>query len=476
MNRLKGLLLLIIAGGLIVGNVCARPNLIFVMADDLGYADLGCYGQKAFRTPNLDLMAAEGMRFTDAYAGCTVCAPARSTLLTGLHMGHTSVRSNTGGAPLVDSDKTLGEVLKGAGYATGGFGKWGLGDLDTEGAPEKQGFDRFYGYYHQVHAHSYYPDYLIDTGKKVPLPGNKDFLKNHPGAGGKPDMNDAQPAQFSHYLIRDAMFDWIRANKDRPFFCYAPWTPPHGGYEMPASDPAWQAVKDEDWSVEAKGHAAFTIMLDRDMASLFSLLRELGIDRNTVVFFCSDNGSSDRFEGTLDSCGPFRGQKRSLYEGGIRVPFIVRWPGAIEPAQTSRLPIYFPDVMPTLAELAGAQHGLPADLDGVSFVPTLLRLPVMQIVHDSLYWEFTPVNWGEGGVLEPEKTAQALRVGRWKAVKDTLDADIQLYDLATDLGETNNLAAQHADVVKEMSKAFQLVRREMRPQPEPDKPEGQRFR
>ena len=476
MNWIKGLLPLLVAACGFAANACARPNLIFVMADDLGYADLSCYGQKAFRTPNLDLMAAEGMRFTDAYSGCTVCAPARSTLMTGTHMGHTSVRSNTGGVPLLAEDVTLAEVLKQAGYVTGGFGKWGLGDLDTDGVPEKQGFDRFLGYYHQVHAHTYYPDYLIDTGRKVPLPGNENFQKNNPGKGGMPDLNDGKPAQFAHYLIKQAMFDWIRANKDQPFFCYAPWTPPHAKFEMPASDPAWQSVKDEPWDDDAKGHAAFAIMVDRDMGELFALLRELGIDKNTVVFFCSDNGSEGRYDGILDSSGPLRGSKRALYEGGIRVPFIVRWPGVIRPAQTSRLPVYFPDIMPTLAALGGAQSGLPADLDGLSIVPTLLGRPDLQLIHDYLYWEWTLVNWDKGGVLEPENTMQAVRTGNWKALRDRLDAEIELYDLSLDPGETNNVAADNPALLREIARVFQDVRSEPRPQPEPDKPAGQRFR
>jgi arylsulfatase A-like enzyme len=476
MNWIKGFLLLIIAACGSASNAAARPNLIFVMADDLGYADLGCYGQNAFVTPNLNLMAAEGMRFTAAYSGSTVCAPARSTLMTGMHVGHTSVRSNTGGVPLLQADVTVAEVLKQAGYATGGFGKWGLGDLDTTGAPENQGFDRFVGYYHQVHAHDYYPEYLIDTGKKMPLPGNQDFHKNNPGSGGMPDMNDGKPAQFAHYIIKQAMFDWIRASKDQPFFCYAPWTPPHAQFEMPASDPAWQSVKDAPWSDNAKGHAAFTIMLDRDMGELFGLLRELGIDDNTVVFFCSDNGSEGRYDGVLDSSGPLRGFKRSLYEGGIRVPFIARWPGMIKPAQRSGLPIYFPDVMPTLAELGGVDTGLPTKLDGLSFAPTLLGRPDLQLVHDYLYWEWTRVNWGQGERLDSTNTAQAVRIGQWKAVRDRLDSDIELYDLSKDLGETNNIAPDHPIIVQEIDRILNEVPSNMRPQPEPKRPEGQQFR
>ncbi len=476
MNWIKRIVPLLVAGSLFVASSWAQPNIIFVMADDLGYADLSCYGQKAFRTPNLDLMAAEGMRFTQAYSGCTVCAPARSTLMTGQHMGHTSVRSNTGGVPLLDGDVTVAEVLKRSGYATGGFGKWGLGDLGTDGVPEKQGFDRFFGYYHQIHAHTYYPDYLIDTGKKVSLPGNQGFRKSHPGQSGLPDLNQGQPAQFAHSLIKQAMFEWIRANKDKPLFCYAPWTLPHANFEMPASHPAWQAVKDRPWSDKAKGHAAFTLMLDRDMGELFALLRELQIDDNTVVFFCSDNGPDDRYEGDLDSAAPCRGFKRSLYEGGIRVPLIVRWPGVIRPAQNCPLPVYFPDILPTLVELAGVQAGLPSNLDGVSFVPALCNRPKLQILHDALYWEHTAVQSARGGIVEPGSTAQAVRMGKWKGIRNHRDAAIELYDLGVDPGETNNLAGSFPDLIQEMTRVFQDFRTDPRPQPEPEMPEGQQFR
>lgn len=467
MNWFRLFLLPFLCASLAGAQSPAQPNIVFVMVDDLGYADLGCYGQTNFTTPYLDLMAAEGVRFTDAYSGCTVCAPARSTLMTGKHMGHTSVRSNTGGVPLLDGDVTLAEVLKKAGYATGGFGKWGLGAEGTDGAPEKQGFDRFFGYYHQIHAHSYYTDYLIDTGKRVELPGNKGFYEKHKGQGGKPSKNGDQVAEFSHHRIRSEMMDWIRAHKDQPFFCYAPWTPPHGNYELPEDDPAWQAVKNESWSTKAKVHAAFTKMIDRDMGALFRLMEELGIDQKTIVFFCSDNGADERFEGELDSCGPLRGFKRSMYEGGIRVPLIVRWPGHITPAQTSDLPVFFPDVLPTLAQLAGASDLLPPDIDGLSFLPTLIKHGY-QIRHPSLYWEFTPVNW-QTKTLAPDQMMQAARVGQWKGVRNSPQAPIEVYDLSTDPGEQHDLAARVKETVKEFSRIFETARTEPRPQPEPPK-------
>ncbi|MGF1579748.1 MAG: arylsulfatase [Gemmataceae bacterium] len=394
-----------------------RPNIIYVIVDDMGYADLSCYGQKSYKTPNLDRMAAQGIRFTDAYSGSTVCAPSRSTIMTGQHTGHTPLRVNGGGAPLPDEVVTLTEVLKQAGYATGGFGKWGLGDVDTEGVPEKQGFDRFFGYYDQVHAHNYYPSFLVDTGKRYDL---------------NPKLPEAK--RHTQNLIFREMKKWIRDNKQKPFFCYAPWTPPHARYQIPSNDPAWLAVKDKPWPMRTRGHAAFNLMVDRHVGELFALLQELGIDDNTIVIFSSDNGASMRNDGTLNSCGPFRGFKRSLHEGGLRVPFIVRWPGKIKPGQVTDLPIYFPDLMPTFADLAGASKLLPKDIDGISFVPTLLTNG-KQKRHKFMYWE-----WGR------KRLQRGVRHGQWKLVKKKTKWEV--YDLSTDLGETKDLSAKHANLIR----------------------------
>jgi len=303
-----------------------KPNIIFIVVDDMGWADLGCYGSRQIKTPNIDQMAAEGVRFTDAYSGCTVCAPARSVLMTGLHMGHTSVRGNTGGIPLRDEDVTIAEVLKRAGYATGGFGKWGLGDVQTPGVPEKHGFDEFFGYYHQVHAHDYWTQYLWRNSQKVPMSGEKGSVE-----------------RYTHNRIFEQMLKFIRQNQDKPFFCYAPWTPPHGQYQIPESDPAWQMYKDKSWPRDAKVVAAMDTMIDRHVGELIDLLRELEIDERerTIVFFCSDNGAAKRFDGVLDSSGPLRGFKRSMYEGGIRVPLIARWPGKTKGGTVSEHACYF---------------------------------------------------------------------------------------------------------------------------------------
>lgn len=434
-----------------------KPNIIFIIVDDMGWADLGCYGSRQIKTPNIDAMAAEGIRFTQAYSGCTVCAPARSVLMTGLHMGHTSVRGNTGGIPIRDEDVTVAEVLKRAGYATGGFGKWGLGDVGTPGVPEKQGFDEFFGYYHQVHAHDYWTPYLWHNSRKVPMAGEK---------------GDAQ--RYTHYRIFEQMLKFIRKNKDRPFFCYAPWTPPHGSYQIPESDPAWQMYKDKNWPKNAKVVAAMDTMIDRHVGELLALLKKLEIDRSTIVFFCSDNGVANRFEGILDSSGPLQGAKRSMYEGGIRVPLIARWPGRTRPGAESDHVCYFADVMPTLAELAAASRYMPPNMDGLSLVPTLTGKPNRQKKHEYLYWEWARYNWGKRQDI-PNGLMQAVRMGKWKVVRHQSDQPFELYDLSKDIGEKNNLAEKHPEIVAKIEAYIRRDRVEPRPQIEPEKPKGKRF-
>jgi arylsulfatase A-like enzyme len=434
------------------------PNIIFIVVDDMGYADLGCFGSKVIQTPRIDQMAEQGMKFTQFYSGCTVCAPARSTLLTGKHMGHTTVRGNTGGVSLLESDITIGEVMKKAGYATAGFGKWGLGDLDTPGVPEKHGFDTFFGYYHQIHAHYYYPEYLIHNGKKIDLPGNKDGKKE----------------QYTHYIIFEEMKKFIRENKNQPFFCYAPWTPPHGHYEIPDTEPAMDFYKDKNWPRKTKVIAAMDSMIDRNVGEIIDLLRELGIDKNTLIFFCSDNGAADRQEGYLDSSGPLRGQKRAMYEGGLRSPMIAYWPGKIEPGTVSDLQWYFPDVLPTMADFAKANTFLPNDIDGISVKPTLTN-EGEQIKHDCLYWEWPVYNWGKR--IYPENgLMQAVRCGDWKMLRHKKDQSWELYDLSDDIGEQNNIADQHPEIISKLSNWIKENRMDPVPQIEPPKPEGRIFR
>ena len=439
-----------------------RPNIVFIMVDDMGYADLGCYGSKVIATPHIDRMASEGMRFTQAYSGCTVCAPARSTLMTGTHMGHTSVRGNTGGIALLDTDVTIAEVLKRAGYATGGFGKWGLGDIDTQGAAEKQGFDLFYGYYHQIHAHSYWPRYLIRNGRKQILPGNN----GHDGI------------IYAHELIFRETLRFIEKNKDRPFFCYAPWTPPHGNYQIPPDLPEWQFYRDKPWPKRDKVIAAMESWIDRQVGLLLEHLHRLGLSEKTVVFFCSDNGASFRMEGTLNSSGPLKGRKRSLYEGGIRVPMIAYWPGHIPAGSVSDLPCYFPDMMPTFAELAGAVSDVPRDVDGLSIVPTLLGEKVAghrQKRHDYLYWEWPQYNWGRRQ-YDSHGLMQAIRVGNWKLLRHRTDQPWELYDLSKDVGEADDLAADHPVMVTRLAAMIDKAHTQPREQREPEMPKGRYFR
>jgi len=387
-----------------------KPNIIFIVVDDMGYHDLGCFGSKTILTPNIDKMCAEGVKFTDCYSGDTVCAPARSTLMTGYHKGHTPVRGNSGGIPLRPEDVTVAEVLKAAGYATGGFGKWGLGNQGKGGAAEKQGFDLFFGYYNQWHAHTYYT-HLFRNSEKVELNG-----------------------RYTHHAIYDETIKFIKdhGRAGRPFFCYCPWTPPHAAYQIPADEPAWALYKDKPWDKPAKVAAAMDSMMDRQVGEILGLLTELGIDDNTIVFFTSDNGAAKRFDGVHNSCGKMKGQKRSMNEGGIRVPMVVRWPGKIAPGSVSDLPWYFPDVMPTLAELAGATREVPKDIDGISIVPTLLGQG-RQKRHEYLFWC---------------SGARAVRMGKWKGIGRS--GSVRLYDLSSDISESHNLAAQHADIAKKI--------------------------
>jgi len=415
------------------GKANRPPNILFIILDELGYFELSCMGNAYLKTPNIDRMAAEGMRFTQLLAGAPVCAPTRSCLMQGLHSGHTTVRGNRGGDSLCKDDVTVAEVLKKAGYATGGFGKWGLGDTGSPGVPERHGFDTFFGYYHQVHAHTFYPSYLIRNSEKVPLAGNTDAYYE-----GK---------TFSHYLIYDETVKFIRENKDRPFFCYCPWTPPHGLWGFPKDDPAWQDYKDKPWTVgqrskdDGKVYAAMVKMIDRQIGQLFELLKELKLDDNTIVFVCGDNGGQAYFKSKSypnglfsPNGGVFRGGKGNLYEGGLRIPFICRWPGKVKPGAVSEHLGYFPDIMPTLAEIAGID--LILKTDGISIVPTLMGENVSgrkQKQHDYLYWEFG--------------SSVAVRIGNWKAVKPKRNVPFALYDLTRDVGEQNNLADQHPDLI-----------------------------
>ncbi len=406
-----------------------KPNIVYIMCDELGYFEPSFMGSKTIRTPRIDQFATEGVWFTQALAGSAVCAPTRCVLMSGKHSGHTSVRVNGGGTPMRAEEKTIADMLRGGGYATGGFGKWGCGGRGSTGVPEKHGFDVFLGYYDQVHAHSYYPPYIIRNSKEVPLPGNK---------GG------STGTQYSHYVIFEEALKFIRANKDRPFFCYLPITPPHGIFDIPDSDPAWADYKDKPWPEQARRYAAMVGMVDRQVGQVLNLLKELDLDDNTIVFFCGDNGGNNYFRTPEHPRGihsanknpktgvEFRGGKGNLYEGGLRIPMAIRWPGQIKPGRVSDHLWYFPDVMPTLAEISGTRA--VKDTDGISIVPELLGRK--QPKHKYLYWELG--------------NQTAVRMNNWKAVRPRPNADWELYDLSKDLSEAHNIAAANPDILAQM--------------------------
>jgi len=445
----------------------APPNIIYLLADDLGYAELGAYGQTLIRTPNLDRLAADGMKFTQHYAGSPVCAPSRNTLLTGYHTGHTQVRDNLelggyldeeerGQMPLDSGTYTIGRMLQDAGYVTAAIGKWGLGGPGSVGEPNKQGFDYFLGYLDQKQAHNYYPTHLWRNGERFPL--DNEYFSSHqplpPGA----DPNDPasydmyKGAEYSLDVMSDDALRFIRENADRRFFLYVPFTIPHLALQVPdSSADAYEGVLVDTPYVGDKGYlpnrrpkAAYAGMISRmdaHIGRIMALLEELGLDDNTVVMFSSDNGTTYTGGVQADffhSTGPLRGLKGSVYEGGVRVPLIGRWPGRIAPGTTTDHVSAFWDLMPTLADLAGV--GAPPDIDGISFLPTLLGRDG-QRQHASLYWEYHGLWHG----------AQAVRMDDWKGVRlgghDDADAPIELYDLATDIGETTDVAAEHPDVV-----------------------------
>jgi arylsulfatase A-like enzyme len=354
--------------------------------------------------------------------------------MTGLHTGHTPVRANAGTVPLKASDITVATALKKAGYATGGFGKWGLGDAGSTGVPTRHGFDEFFGYLHQVHAHSYYPDFLWDNEKKYPLDG-----------------------KYSADVIAERSFDFIRKNKHRPFFLYACYTLPHGKFEIPSVSP----YEHERWTDGQKTYAAMVTRADTHVGRIMQLLRENKLEENTVVFVTSDNGAPDGVQKGFEffgSNGPLRGEKGQLYEGGIRVPMIIRWPGVVRPRTISNEPWAFWDVFPTLAEIAGAS--MPPKLDGFSIVPLLRGIP--QRVHQFMYWEANLPD-KQTGRIRPAPVSQAVRIGKWKAIRPKPGAALELYDLDSDTCETTNVASQHPDIIKQVEDYVPSARTKPRP-------------
>ncbi len=437
------------------------PSIVLIMADNLGYGDLGCYGQRRIKTPNLDRMAAEGMRFTQFYSAALVCAPARCTLMTGLHTGHCRIRGNHRDSDiqaLEPEDVTIAEVLKQCDYATAVVGKWGLGDEGNVGIPNLQGFDYFFGYLNQVHAHNYFPHFLWRNQQRVKLANvvkHPQKLYQSPELGGAATKRvDYAPDLFT----AEALSFVEKQTKNRPFFLYLAYNYPHPNCESwlvkkhGAEVPDYGIYADEDWPEIQKGHAAMITRMDRDIGRLFDLLKQRGLDKETLVMFTSDNGphTGDRLNPEFnDSNGPLRGVLRDAYEGGIRVPMIARWPGHVAPGGTTDHISSLVDVLATCADIA--EVAAPAS-DGISFQPTLLGQNAKQKKHDHLYWEFY-----ERG------SAQAVRLGDWKAVrKPMITGEIELYNLQNDLAETTNIAKDHPEIVAQIGA---IMKHEHRPSP-----------
>lgn len=426
----------------------SKPNIIYILADDMGYGDLGCYGQKEIKTPAIDQLAAEGIRFTRHYSGSPVCAPSRCVLMTGKHTGHSTIRGNNPKVELDEIDTTIATVLKNAGYKTAVIGKWGLGEEDSKGRPGLQGVDYFYGYLNQIEAHNFYIDSLFQNNEKIGIGNQVTICEKGYAAGVGSATVDKKV--YSHDLFIKEALGFVEQNAKSPFFLYLAVTIPHANNEHEVIKdehgmevPDYGIYKDKDWPSAQKGIAAMITYLDKDVARLRAKLTELGIDKNTVIMFSSDNGP--HAEGNNDpkffnSSGSLKGQKRDLYEGGIRVPMIANWPGKIKSGQVTNHISAFWDVMPTLTEIAGAKT--PKITDGISFLPTLLGKK--QKAHDNLYWEFNE----QGG-------KQAVLKGNWKLVKLDLfkpeKTRIELYNLETDPSEQNDIAKNHPDIVAELT-------------------------
>ncbi len=469
-----------------------RPNVVLIVADDLGYRELGSFGQKRIRTPNLDRLAEQGMRLTQHYSGNAVCAPSRCVLMTGKHPGHAFVRDNKstppeGQQPIPAGEVTIGELMQAQGYVTGAFGKWGLGGPGSDGVPTRQGFDRFFGYNCQAHAHSYYPSYLWNDDSRI-------ALHNEPPVPGHAGLDGADPTDPRSYdrfkgqdyapdRINEQALDFVRTNKDRPFFLYYPTVIPHVALHVPDDelkpylelgwkDPPFTRDGGYGYTPHFTPRAAYAAMItrmDRYIGNVLQLLDELGLAEDTLVIFSSDNGTTHLGKEVdydfFASVGELRGLKGSLYEGGVRVPTIVRWPGRIAPGSVSDRISGFEDWMPTILEAVGAAHVVPRDIDGISLLPTLLGRE--QPERPFLYREFA----GYGG-------QQSVRVGDWKAIRtDTGKGNLklQLYNLATDVSEQHDVADQHPDIVRRLQQIMdqQHVPSDLFPLPGVDTPPKQ---
>jgi len=444
------------------------PNIVLIVADDLGYGELGCYGQKWIRTPNIDALADQGMRFTDFYAGAPVCAPSRCVLMTGKHLGHAYVRANgdhskgnneemaeryhwefPGQTPLPDEEITIGELLKQRGYTTAAIGKWGLGHFGTSGDPNRQGFDLFYGFNCQRHAHNHYPRFLWRNAEKVQFPGNDRTLK------GK---------TYSQDKFTETALQFVREHQEDPFFLYLPFAIPHLSIQVPESSLAEYQGKIPEAEYEHRaylkhpspraGYAAMVTHMDRDIGKIVELIDELGLKEDTLIIFTSDNGPTyDRLGGSdsefFNSAGGFRGYKGSVYEGGIRVPMVASWPGQIPPNQVSDVPSAFWDLLPTICQVSGAR--VPEGVDGISIFPTLTGKGKQEL-HKYLLWEFP--SYG---------TQQALRLGRWKGVRQKIakgNKHLELYDLKNDPKESVDVSAKYPEIANKIDGLLQTERTE----------------
>lgn len=437
MNRLaSALLALVLATPAFAAASAARPNLIFILSDDLAQGDLGAYGQKLIQTPRLDRMAREGTLYTQAYCGTSVCAPSRASLMTGLHTGHSPIRGNweiqpEGQLPLPAETVTVAQVLKGAGYATAVMGKWGMGMFDTTGSPLKKGFDHFFGYNCQRHAHSYFPTYLYRDDQRFDLPGN-----TAKGVG----------PIYAQNLIQNDVLQWVRAQKDRPFFLFYAITLPHGAHEIDDLG----AYADKPWTVQQKAYAAQVTRLDRDVGQLLDLLAELHLEDRTLVMLSGDNGSSFSPESEMgrlfeQANNGLRGYKRGLYEGALRQAALARWPGVVPAGRVAHEPWAFWDFLPTAAELAGAKLPAGYKSDGLSLVSYLRGGSAPP--RDYFYWE-----------LHEQQPIQAVRFGAWKAVRNRHDRPVELYNLENDPGEKTDVAAANPALV-ERAKALMSAAR-----------------
>ncbi|MDR2754818.1 MAG: arylsulfatase [Planctomycetaceae bacterium] len=408
-----------------------KPNIIFVLADDLARGDIGAYGQTKIKTPVLDRIAKEGMRFTQGYSGASVCAPSRASLVTGLHTGHCPIRANReikpeGQKPLPENTYTIGKLLKENGYATLCSGKWGMGMFDTSGSPLKMGFDHFYGYNCQRHAHSYFPTYLYENDKRVELDGKT----------------------YSQDIIIQNTLQWIREHKDKPFFLFYAATLPHGNYEI---DDLGIYKDEKDWNDRQKTYAAMVTRLDTQVGQILDLLKELNLDEETILFFAGDNGSSfdpnSPISQLFNSQNGLRGYKRSLYEGGLRQAFLARWTKHITADTVNDTPIAFWDILPTVAELVGGKIPVGVPSDGVSILPALFKGQSLE--RDTFYWE-----------LHEGKSIQAARWKNWKFIKNDTKKPIELYDLQADPNESNDLASKHPDLIKTGENLLRTLRTE----------------